>query len=204
MRSSSVRAREDRRLILDPDQFYILASRERVQIPSDLAAEMAPVDPGHRGIRVHYAGFFDPGFESNGGLESSSAGRRSILASISRSVGEALPCRPISHRQIAPTMSATEGERPVVGEAAKDRRGVTLGRGRIMSAQAMRFSATAELEGVETGRLLKGRFVFPANRSRKRFNLTMEDKKPPEGGLFVQLDCDQTKAGAARALRRPA
>ncbi len=57
-----IRAREDRRLILDPDQFYILASRERVQIPSDLAAEMAPIDPAIGEFRVHYAGFFDPGF----------------------------------------------------------------------------------------------------------------------------------------------
>ena len=57
-----IRAREDRRLILDPDQFYILASRESVQIPSDLAAEMAPIDPAIGEFRVHYAGFFDPGF----------------------------------------------------------------------------------------------------------------------------------------------
>ncbi len=57
-----IRAREDRRLILDPDQFYILASRERVQIPNDLAAEMAPIDPAIGEFRVHYAGFFDPGF----------------------------------------------------------------------------------------------------------------------------------------------
>jgi dCTP deaminase len=55
-------SREDRRLILDPDQFYILASREKVQIPSDLAAEMAPIDPAIGEFRVHYAGFFDPGF----------------------------------------------------------------------------------------------------------------------------------------------
>ncbi len=57
-----IRAREDRRLILDPDQFYILASREKVQIPADLAAEMAPIDPAIGEFRVHYAGFFDPGF----------------------------------------------------------------------------------------------------------------------------------------------
>ena len=57
-----IQAREDRRLILDPDQFYILASREKVQIPSDLAAEMAPIDPALGEFRVHYAGFFDPGF----------------------------------------------------------------------------------------------------------------------------------------------
>jgi dCTP deaminase len=57
-----IRARADRRLILDPDQFYILASREKMQIPADLAAEMAPIDPAIGEFRVHYAGFFDPGF----------------------------------------------------------------------------------------------------------------------------------------------
>jgi dCTP deaminase len=57
-----IHPREERRLILDPDQFYILASREKVQIPSDLAAEMAPIDPAFGEFRVHYAGFFDPGF----------------------------------------------------------------------------------------------------------------------------------------------
>jgi len=57
-----VRARRDQRLILDPDEFYILASRERLQIPADLAAEMVPIDPAMGEFRVHYAGFFDPGF----------------------------------------------------------------------------------------------------------------------------------------------
>ena len=57
-----VRARRDQRLILDPDEFYILASRERLQIPPDLAAEMVPIDPAMGEFRVHYAGFFDPGF----------------------------------------------------------------------------------------------------------------------------------------------
>jgi dCTP deaminase len=61
-----IRAREDRRLILDPDQFYILASRESVQIPPDLAAEMASIDPAIGEFRVHYAGFFDPGFGQGG------------------------------------------------------------------------------------------------------------------------------------------
>jgi dCTP deaminase len=54
--------RADGKLILDPHQFYILASRERVSIPSDLAAEMVPIDPMMGEFRVHYAGFFDPGF----------------------------------------------------------------------------------------------------------------------------------------------
>jgi dCTP deaminase len=57
-----IRARSDGRLILDPEEFYILASREKMQIPSDLAAEMAPIDPAIGEFRVHYAGFFDPGF----------------------------------------------------------------------------------------------------------------------------------------------
>lgn len=57
-----IRARADGRLILDPDEFYILASREKMQVPADLAAEMAPIDPAIGEFRVHYAGFFDPGF----------------------------------------------------------------------------------------------------------------------------------------------
>ncbi len=57
-----IHARPDKRLVLDPDEFYILASREKVQIPADLAAEMAPIDPAIGEFRVHYAGFFDPGF----------------------------------------------------------------------------------------------------------------------------------------------
>lgn len=57
-----MQVRADRRLILDPHQFYILASRERVRIPADLAAEMIPIDPMMGEFRVHYAGFFDPGF----------------------------------------------------------------------------------------------------------------------------------------------
>ncbi len=57
-----IRARADGRLILDPNQFYILASKQRMQIPADLAAEMVPIDPAMGEFRVHYAGFFDPGF----------------------------------------------------------------------------------------------------------------------------------------------
>jgi dCTP deaminase len=58
----AIRARPDRSLILDPDEFYILASREAVQVPPDHAAEMVPFDPLVGEFRVHYAGFFDPGF----------------------------------------------------------------------------------------------------------------------------------------------
>ena len=50
------------RLILDPDQFYILASKEAVHVPPSHAAEMMPFNPLVGEFRVHYAGFMDPGF----------------------------------------------------------------------------------------------------------------------------------------------
>ena len=49
-------------MVLDPDEFYILVSREKVAIPPDHAAEMVPFNPLVGEFRVHYAGFFDPGF----------------------------------------------------------------------------------------------------------------------------------------------
>lgn len=49
-------------LILDPDQFYILASKEAVHVPPTHAAEMMPFNPLVGEFRVHYAGFIDPGF----------------------------------------------------------------------------------------------------------------------------------------------
>jgi dCTP deaminase len=55
-------ARGKQRLILDPDQFYILASKEAVHIPPTHAAEMMPFNPLVGEFRVHYAGFMDPGF----------------------------------------------------------------------------------------------------------------------------------------------
>jgi dCTP deaminase len=58
----AIRARGDGRLILDPNEFYILVSKERLAIPPHLAAEMVPIDPSMGEFRVHYAGFFDPGF----------------------------------------------------------------------------------------------------------------------------------------------
>ncbi len=50
------------RIILDPGAFYILVSREAIVIPPDYAAEMAPYLAMVGEFRVHYAGFFDPGF----------------------------------------------------------------------------------------------------------------------------------------------
>lgn len=52
----------DARIILDPGAFYILVSREAIAIPPDCAAEMAPYLAMVGEFRVHYAGFFDPGF----------------------------------------------------------------------------------------------------------------------------------------------
>ena len=54
--------KDKQRLILDPDQFYILASKEAVHVPPTHAAEMVPFNPLVGEFRVHYAGFMDPGF----------------------------------------------------------------------------------------------------------------------------------------------
>jgi dCTP deaminase len=48
--------------VLEPGEFYILASKQRVRVPANLAAEMLPYDLATQEFRVHYAGFFDPGF----------------------------------------------------------------------------------------------------------------------------------------------
>ena len=63
-------------LILNPDEFYILASREFVTVPPDYAAEMTAYDTRVGEFRAHYAGFFDPGF----GMPDLGAGRtRAVL-----------------------------------------------------------------------------------------------------------------------------
>jgi dCTP deaminase len=66
----------DRRLILDPDQFYILASKEAVHVPPTHAAEMMPFNPLVGEFRVHYAGFMDPGF---GHAPAGGSGARVVL-----------------------------------------------------------------------------------------------------------------------------
>jgi len=70
-------------LILDPDEFYILVSREAVHVPPDYAAEMVPFDHLMGEFRVHYAGFFDPGF---GHANAAGAGSRAVLEVRSREV----------------------------------------------------------------------------------------------------------------------
>jgi dCTP deaminase len=67
---------EGRSVILNPDDFYILASKEAVSVPVDHAAEMVPYDAFTGEFRAHYAGFFDPGF---GHADVGAAGTRAVL-----------------------------------------------------------------------------------------------------------------------------
>src|SRR5690349_5527500 len=78
-----MQARPDKSLILDPNEFYILASKEAVQVPPDYAAEMVPFDPLVGGFRVPYARFFDPGFGYAG---PGGKGARAVLEVRSREV----------------------------------------------------------------------------------------------------------------------
>ena len=66
----------NRTVILNPEDFYILASREAVSVPPNYAAEMVPYDPLAGEFRAHYAGFFDPGF---GYAATGAAGTRAVL-----------------------------------------------------------------------------------------------------------------------------
>lgn len=72
-----------RELVLDPNEFYILASKEAVHVPPDHAAEMVPFDAMMGEFRVHYAGFFDPGF---GHAKAGGSGARAVLEVRSRDV----------------------------------------------------------------------------------------------------------------------
>lgn len=69
-------ATASRKLILDPNEFYILASKEPVKVPPGYAAEMAAYDTQVGEFRAHYAGFFDPGFGYKTGNE---RGTRAVL-----------------------------------------------------------------------------------------------------------------------------
>jgi dCTP deaminase len=65
-------------LILVPDEFYILMTKEAIAVPPDYAAEMLPYDTRAGEFRVHYAGFFDPGFGWNAATEKA-GGSRGVL-----------------------------------------------------------------------------------------------------------------------------
>jgi dCTP deaminase len=57
-----VRTEDEGRVVLGPERFYLLLSREAVRVPPHLACEMTAYDPTSGELRAHYAGFFDPGF----------------------------------------------------------------------------------------------------------------------------------------------
>ena len=63
-------------IVLSPDDFFILASKEAVTVPPDQAAEMIAYDTSVGEFRVHYAGFFDPGF---GYFPGAQGGTRAVL-----------------------------------------------------------------------------------------------------------------------------
>jgi dCTP deaminase len=71
-----VRPEKSGGLVLNPGDFYILASKESISVPPDYAAEMVAYDTLVGEFRVHYAGFFDPGF---GYAEAGGAGSRAVL-----------------------------------------------------------------------------------------------------------------------------
>ena len=54
-------------LLLEPEEFYILASHERIKVPAGYAAEMVAYEAAFGELRTHYAGFFDPGFGAGDG-----------------------------------------------------------------------------------------------------------------------------------------
>ncbi|TNE69278.1 2'-deoxycytidine 5'-triphosphate deaminase [bacterium] len=68
-------AQSDDYFILEPEAFYIFASKERCRIPAEYAAEMVPYDTGSGELRTHYAGFFDSGF----GCTDDGRGARAVL-----------------------------------------------------------------------------------------------------------------------------
>lgn len=70
-----IRATDEDHLILEPEAFYIFASKERCRIPKHLAAEMIAYDTGSGELRTHYAGFFDSGF----GGSAEDGGARAVL-----------------------------------------------------------------------------------------------------------------------------
>ena len=96
------------RIILDPGSFYILVSNESVSIPPHLAAEMAPYLAMAGEFRVHYAGFFDPGF---GHGKTGGAGSRGVLEVRCHEVPFLLEHRQIVGRLMFEIMAA-EPEEP--------------------------------------------------------------------------------------------
>ena len=66
------------RIVLQPERFYLLLSRDGVRIPPGYAAEMTAYDPTSGELRTHYAGFFDPGFGYDSGSVTTSGSRAAL------------------------------------------------------------------------------------------------------------------------------
>jgi dCTP deaminase len=94
-------------LNLDRDDFYILATREEIGVPPHLAAEMMPFDSSSGEFRVHYAGFFDPGF----GWDGKAGGSKAVLEV--RSYGVAFT---LEHGQVVGWLNYSE-----IGTGTPDR-----------------------------------------------------------------------------------
>ena len=62
--------------MLEPEDFYILMSKERIRIPGEYAAEMVAYEAACGELRTHYAGFFDPGFGTD---EAHGKGSKGVL-----------------------------------------------------------------------------------------------------------------------------
>lgn len=67
------------RLILEPESFYIMMSKEKICIYPDLVAEMVAYEPNSGELRTHYAGFFDPGFGWHPGKAKKGQGTRAVM-----------------------------------------------------------------------------------------------------------------------------
>jgi len=73
-------------VILEPDEFYIFASKELVRLPPQYCAEMVPFDAGSGEVRTHYAGFFDSGFGYSVGSSPEASAAAVVLEVRSRDV----------------------------------------------------------------------------------------------------------------------
>ncbi|MBI5427203.1 MAG: 2'-deoxycytidine 5'-triphosphate deaminase [Nitrospinae bacterium] len=74
-----IRRQKDNRLILEPENFYIMMSKEKICIWPHLLAEMIAYEPNSGELRTHYAGFFDPGFGWHGGTRRKAQGTRAVM-----------------------------------------------------------------------------------------------------------------------------
>ena len=74
-----IRRQNKNRLILEPESFYIMMSKEKICIWPHLLAEMVAYEPNSGELRTHYAGFFDPGFGWQGGKSVKGHGTRAVM-----------------------------------------------------------------------------------------------------------------------------